>query len=434
MRKTKMLHFAWFGSAGAHAWNVQGGSSYEWLRSDLYVDIARLAERSFMDMVLLADLPAIPAAYGGNNDFYVRHGLDIHLDPSPIVSMMGAATKHIGVGATLSTSLYPPYLLARLMGTLDHLTSGRTAWNIVTSASTMAAQNDGQDDLRPHDERYDIADEYVDLVRRLWDSWEPDSLLHDRESGVFADASKVKPIHFAGEYFKSRGPLSVPPLPQRYPVIVQAGTSTRGQAFSASNADMVIAHKNTLSDMKAYVSQFRGALEKAGRDPSSCKIFFSIKPVMGDTEQMAKDLWDQNYANASVERGLSYLSGTLNVDLSKLDLNEPLPADLPVSGMIGKLLQYTQANKSMPLREIAKHEAMYETYPICGTPEYCADVIEYTASETGADGFHFRPAGSVGDICYLMTIAAKLMPILQRRGLARSSYSGSTLKENLFAF
>jgi len=434
---SKMLHFAWFGAPGAHYWNAPAGSLYDWRRSDLYLDIARLAERCFMDLVLLADLPAVPTAYGGSNDFYVRNALEIHLDPSPILAMMGAVTKSIGLGATLSTSLYPPFLLARLMATLDQLTSGRTAWNVVTSANSATAQNYGQDDLPAHDERYNIADEYLALVRKLWGSWQPDALLQDREKDIFADPDKVKPVFFSGKYFKSRGPLNVPAMPQRNPLIIMAGTSNRGQDFAVTNADMVIAHKNTLADMKTYVAQLRGALEKAGRDPASCKIFFSIKPVMGETEQVAKEAWRRNYENSSIEKGLSYLSGTMNIDFSKFDLDEPLPPDLPVSGMIGKLLQHTQANKDMTLRDIAKHEGMYETYPICGTPEHCADVIEQTARESGADGFHFRPAGpggSVGDLHYLTEIATKLMPVLQRRGLARTNYSGSTLKDNLFAF
>lgn len=433
----KMIHFAWFGCAGAHAWNMQAGALYDWRRGDLYMEVARLAERAFMDLVLVADKAALSSAYGGNNDFYVRNGIDIHMDPTPILGMMGAVTKHIGLGATLSTSAYPPFLLARQIATLDQLTAGRMAWNVVTSVSDAVAQNYGQDKLPPHDERYDMADEYIELVRKLWASWEPDALIQDREKNIFADPSKVKPVNYAGKYYKSRGPLNVPATPQIQPVIVQAGTSNRGQAFSSANADMVIAHKNTLADMKAYVAQFRDALDKAGRDPASCKIFFAIKPVMGDTEQMAKEIWQRNYEKSHMEAGLGYLSDTLNIDLSKFDLDKPLPPDLPVSGMIGKLLQHTQANKHMTLREIALHEGMSETFPICGTPEHCADVIEQTARESGADGFHFRPAGpggAVGDIYYLTEIASKLMPILQRRGLARTSYSGKTLKENLFAF
>ena len=428
----KKLHFAWFGAPGAHYWNVPSAATYDWRRGDLYMDIARTCERACMDMVLFADLPAIPTAFGGNNDHYVKHGQEVHLDPAPILAMMGAATRHLGLGATLSTSLYPPFLLARMMGTLDHLSAGRTAWNVVTSASAAAAQNYGQDDLPEHDERYNIADEYLDLVRRLWDSWAPDAVLQDVEQDIFADPAKVKPVHFAGKYFKSRGPLTMPALPQRHPVIVMAGTSKRGQQFAVTNADMVIAHKNSVQDMRTYSTQLRNQLAEAGRDPASCKIFFSIKPVMGDTPAMAQEKWARNYENAPPALGLSYLSATMGLDMAKFDLDQPLPPDLPVQGMIGKLLQYTQAKKDMTLREIAKHEAMHETFPIVGTPGQVADIIEQTAAEGGADGFHFRV--KVGDFDYLTEVATKLMPILQKRGLARTSYAGTTLRENLFAF
>jgi FMN-dependent oxidoreductase (nitrilotriacetate monooxygenase family) len=429
---TKRLHFAWFGAPGAHYWNLPSAATYDWRQGALYMDIARLCESVFMDMVLFADIPAVPTAYGGTNDHYVKYGQEVHLDPAPILAMMGGVTRHLGLGATLSTSLYPPFLLARMMGTLDHLTAGRTAWNVVTSASAAAAQNYGQDDLPEHDQRYNIADEYLDLVRRLWDSWAPDAVLEDKERDIFADPAKVKPVYFAGKYFKSRGPLTVPALPQRHPVIVMAGTSKRGQQFAVTNADMVIAHKNSVQDMRTYSTQLRSQLAAAGRDPSSCKIFFSIKPVMGDTPDMAQDQWAQNYEHAPPESGLSYLSATMGLDMSKYDLDQPLPPDLPVQGMIGKLLQYTQAKKAMTLREIAKHEAMHETFPIIGTPEQVADIIEQTAMEGGADGFHFRT--KVGDIGYLTEVATKLMPVLQKRGLARTSYAGTTLRENLFAF
>jgi FMN-dependent oxidoreductase (nitrilotriacetate monooxygenase family) len=428
----RKLHFSWFGAPGAHYWNVPSAGLYDWRRGDLYMDMARLCERAFMDMILFADIPAIPATYGNSNDHYVRYGSEVHLDPAPILAMMGGVTRHLGLGATLSTSLYPPFLLARMMGTLDHLTGGRTAWNVVTSASPSAAQNYGQDGLPEHDERYNIADEYLELVRGLWDSWGPDAVLEDRERNVFADPSKVKPLHFSGKYFKSRGPLTVPALPQKHPVIIMAGTSKRGQHFAVTNADMVIAHKNSVQDMRSYAAQLRSHLVAAGRDPASCKISFSIKPVIGDTPAMAQEKWAENYENADSEDGLSYLSAMIGIDFSTFDQDKPLPPDLPVQGMIGKLLQYTEAKKDMTLREIAKHEGMHETFPICGTPEQIADVIEETASETGADGFHFRV--KVGDMQYLTDVTMKLMPVLQRRGLARTSYAGETLRENLFAF
>jgi FMN-dependent oxidoreductase (nitrilotriacetate monooxygenase family) len=428
----KMLHFAWFGAPGAHYWNLPSAATYDWSQGALYRDIARLCEANFLDMVLFADIPAVPFAYGGSNDHYVRHGFEVHLDPAPILALMGGVTRHLGLGATLSTSLYPPFLLARMLGTLDHLTAGRTAWNVVTSASSAAAQNYGQDDLPEHDERYDIADEYLDLVRRLWESWAPDAVLQDRQRNVFADPAKVKPVHYSGKYFRSRGPLTVPALPQRHPVIIMAGTSPRGQQFAVTNADMVIAHKNSVEDMRSYSAALRRQLIAAGREPGSCKIFFSIRPVMGETPDAAQEKWARAYQEAPPEAGLSYLSATMGLDISPYDLDKPLPPDLPVQGMIGKLLQYTQAKKDMTLREIAKHEAMHQTIPMVGTPEQVADMIEHAAVEGGADGFHFRVP--VGDIDYLREIGATLLPILRRRGLARTGYAGRTLRENLFAF
>lgn len=428
----KMLHFAWFGAPGAHYWNLPYSGGYAWNQGRLYMDIARLCEDAFLDMILFADIPAIPTSFGGSNDHYVRHGFEVHLDPAPILAMMGGATQRIGLGATLSTSLYPPFLLARMLGSLDHLTGGRTAWNVVTSVNAVAAQNYGQDELPEHDERYNIADEYLDLVRRLWDSWAPDAVIEDRDRNVFADPAKVKPVNFAGKYFRSRGPLNVPALPQRHPMIIMAGTSKRGQQFAVTNADMVIAHKNSLEDMRSYTTALRRQLAEAGRDPASCKVFFSIKPVMADTEAEAHAKWARNYEEAPPEAGLSYLSAMLSLDMSKFDLDKPLPPDLPVQGMIGKLLQYTEAKGDMTLREIAKHEAMHETYPIIGTPEQVADAIQHAAEVGGADGFHFRC--KVGDIDYCREVTTKLMPILRRRGLARAGYAGPTLRDNLFAF
>jgi alkanesulfonate monooxygenase SsuD/methylene tetrahydromethanopterin reductase-like flavin-dependent oxidoreductase (luciferase family) len=226
--------------------------------------------------------------------------------------------------------------------------------------------------------------------------------------------------------------LNVVPSPQGRPVVIMAGTSPRGLRFAVGNADMVIAHKNSIEDMRTYTTALRAMLADAGRDPSSCKVFFSIKPVMGDTPAMAAARWEQNLAKTSVEEGLADLSSTLGHDLSTFDLDKPIPPDLPVQALRGKLLQYTGSDAPKNLREAARHEAMFETFPICGTPEQVADVIEEAAEIGGADGFHFR--AKFGDIAYLTEITTRLVPILQRRGLARSSYSGTTLREHLFEF
>ena len=429
MRK---LHLAWFGSAAPGIWNKPAGNIYDWRKADVYQDVARLAERAKFDMLLFADTLAVPSMYGGSHDWYVRNGFQIAHDPLPIIAMMAAATSKIGVASTLSSTFYPPFLLARLLATLDHLTNGRVGWNVVTTASKDAAQNFGLETIIPHDERYDMADEYLALCRQLWDSWEADAVKHDRKTGIFADSSKVHEINFNGKYYKSRGPLNVVSSPQRHPVIIMAGTSPRGQRFAVENADMVIAHKNTVEDMRKYSQSVRRQLADAGRDPRSIKIFFSIKPVMGRTEAEAKDRWQYNYEHADMEQGLADLSTTLGFDMSKFDLDKPLPDDLPVQAIMGKLLQIQGMGRPVTLREIAQREGMKETFQICGSYEQVADVIEETARETDADGFHFR--AGMQDFDYLVDVVMNLVPILQERGLARTEYSGSTLREHLFEF
>jgi FMN-dependent oxidoreductase (nitrilotriacetate monooxygenase family) len=428
----KKLHLAWFGSAAPNIWNKPTGNMYDWRKADIYQDVARLAERAKFDMLLFADTLAVPSTFGGSNDWYVKNGFQIAHDPLPIIAMMAAATSRIGVASTLSSTFYPPFLLARLLATLDHLTNGRVGWNVVTTASKDAAQNFGLDTIIPHDERYDMADEYLALCRQLWDSWEPDAVKHDRESGVFADPSKVHQINFKGKYYKSRGPLNVVSSPQRHPVIIMAGTSPRGQRFAVENADMVIAHKNTVEDMRKYSQSVRKQLADAGRDPRSIKIFFSIKPVMGKTEAEAKERWQYNYDHADMEQGLADLSTTLGFDMSTFDLDKPLPDDLPVQAIMGKLLQIQGMGRPVTLREIAQREGMKETFQICGSYEQTADIIEETARETDADGFHFR--SGMQDLDYLVDVAMNLVPILQARGLVRTEYSGNTLRDHLFEF
>jgi FMN-dependent oxidoreductase (nitrilotriacetate monooxygenase family) len=353
-------------------------------------------------------------------------------DPLPIITLMAGATSRLGVASTLSSTFYPPFLLARLLATLDHLTSGRVGWNVVTTSSQDAAANFGLETIIPHDERYDMADEYLELCRQLWDSWEPDAVILDRKNGVFADPAKVHEINFKGRYYRSRGPLNVVSSPQRHPVIIMAGTSPRGQSFAVKNADMVIAHKNTIADMRKYSDSVRQQLIAAGRDPKSIRIFFSIKPVMGRTEADAKAKWDYNYAHADLHQGLADLSTTLGFDMTKFDLDKPLPDDLPVQAIRGKLLQIQGMGRPVTLREIAQREAMKETFEICGSYQQVADIIEQTAREADADGFHFR--AGMQDYDYLVEIAMNLVPLLQARGLVRSEYTGSTLREHLFEF
>jgi len=428
----KMFHLAWFGNSGPVNWSDPIGGLYDYRRPEIYQEVARLCERAKFDLVIFADSLAVPKSLGGSRDWYVKRGIQIPQDPVPILAMMAAVTSKIGLAATLSTTFYPPFLLARLLGTLDHMSNGRIAWNVVTSASKDAARNFGYDELLDHDERYDRADEYMDLCRALWDSWEPDAVKMDRGSGVFADPAKVHEVNFKGRYYKSAGPLNVTSSPQRYPVISVAGTSPRGTRFAARHGDMAIGHKNSAADMRFYVDNLRQRAAEEGRDPASIKVFFSIKPVLGDSEAEAKERWAKNYEEADIEEGLAILSNYLGVDLSEYELDQPLPRDMKINGIVGSMQRYLSMPPGSTLRDWAKEEAMHETLPICGTPEHVADVLEQTVIDTGCDGFHVR--AGIANYPYLLEFATKLVPVLQRRGLTRRDYSGTTLKENLAAF
>ena len=252
----KPFHLAWFVSRGygPKAWRLPWGgpNPQNWVKPDMLVDITQSLERAGFDYVMIEDSSNIPYTYRGSHETYLKYAVDSpKLDPAVLASFMIQATKHIGVVTTLSTTEYPPYLLARLTNTLDHVSEGRAGWNLVTGSNDGGAQNYGLDGQYPHDQRYDMADEYVEAVIKLWESWEPDAMVIDQENEIFADHTKVHPIHYQGEYVRIRGPLSAPRSPQGRPVICQAGGSPRGRAFAARWAETIIASANGIAAMKA---------------------------------------------------------------------------------------------------------------------------------------------------------------------------------------
>ena len=432
---TKKLHLAWFGIAGP------GGSAGDWKRSvdgydwrypEIYQDIAQACERAKFDLMLFADQYGIPQVYGGNWDHPLKAGLwSPSHDPLPILGALSACTSRIGLVATFSTTFFPPYLLARLLASLDHFSRGRIGWNVVTSTKKSAALSFGMDDLIEHDERYNIADEYLALCKSLWSCWEPDALVMDRETDLFADPAKVHAIDFQGKYFRSQGVLNVPSSPQGRPVIVQAGGSPRGQRFAAEHAEMVIINKTSVEGLKAYTSAMRGLLAQAGRDPESCKILCGIRPVFGETESIAREKWEALAAEATVETGLVSLSEQTGIDMSVYPLDSPLPAGLKGPGMQSKLPEHSR-HGPVTLRQIALSEARHDNFPIYGTADQIADVLEQTAIDGDADGFYLR--AGLQNVAYLIEFVDKVVPVLQRRGLLRREYTGATLRHHLFEF
>ncbi len=429
-----MFHLGWFVSFGAslqswnETWSGQGGT--EWMTPDLFVDLARAAERACLDCVMFEDTAMIPDVYGGSMEFYLKRGFTAPKhDPFPYLPLMGAATRHIGLAATASTSFYPPYTLARLVSTIDHLTGGRAGVNLVTSSSLRAMQNYGLEDLIPHATRYRMAEEWMEAVSALWESWDADALVMDEASGTYIDHTKVRPINFEGEFFKTRGPLNIVAAPQGRPVVFQAGGSPAGRAFGARHADIVMADAVTVDKMKSYRQNIRDLRTEAGLNPDHTKVLYLVRLFLGETEDEAKAKHqryrDQEEADISKRMaGLSMLSG---IDFSKFDPEQPLP-EIETEGHRSVLMEFAARGKGKSLRELAGQANKLE---IAGTPDSVAAQMGALMQEAGGDGFLI-----LNNITRRMVaeVTDGLAPALQRRGLTRSSYNSTRFRENLRAF
>ena len=334
----------------------------------------------------------------------------------------------------MSTSFYPPFLLAWLSATLDHICRGRFGWNIVTSGEDRAAQNFGMDKLTEHDLRYDMADEYVDLVCQLWDSWEPDAVVMDPESGVYADGSKVHTIDFKGRYYSSRGPLNTVRSPQGRPVFVQAGGSPRGREFAAKHADSIIATATGIEGMKAYRDDVRARMVAHGRKPDDCKVLFLVSPILGDTEAEALQKRQAMIAAPDyIEQTLIGISSITEVDFSVYDLDKPLPP-ITTNGERGSLDKFAQWGSGKTLRQLVA-ERVDRSIELVGTPDQVADRMGEVMEAVGGDGFLITRPGQTGlNRKYIIEITDGLVPALQKRGLARTSYTHTHFRDNLLDF
>jgi FMN-dependent oxidoreductase (nitrilotriacetate monooxygenase family) len=330
------FHIAWFLSRGygpkawRHEWGGTDASQAAWMKPDLFVDLARSMERACFDYLIIEDSCNVPYTYQGSHNTYLKYAAATpKLDPATLVPYLAMATKHLGIVPTLSASEYPPFLLARLVNSLDHLTDGRVGWNIVTGSNDGGAQNYGLDKHYPHDERYDRADEVTEIVTQLWDSWEPDAVVLDRENAIFADGDKVHAINYKGRYFSCRGPLSAPRSPQGRPVLCQAGGSPRGQIFAARWADTIIATATATSveAMKTLRDTVRRNAVTAGRDPGKIKVLFLADPIIDRSTSEARARREADAASAAehIEFTLAMMSTLTGIDFAKYPLDEPLP-------------------------------------------------------------------------------------------------------------
>jgi FMN-dependent oxidoreductase (nitrilotriacetate monooxygenase family) len=351
------------------------------------------------------------------------------MDPSVLVPYMTMATRHLGIVPTLSTTEYHPFMLARLVNTLDHVTDGRVGWNIVTGSSDHGAQNYGRDTQYPHDERYDRADEFAEIVTRLWESWDPDAVVLDTQKPLYADGSKVHPIFYDGKFFKCRGPLNAPRSPQVRPVLCQAGGSPRGQLFAARWADTIIALAESVEQMKAFREDVRTRAVAAGRDPDKIKILFLAYPVVDTTASAARDRREMERQDSieHLEMHLALMSTTGGIDFSEFDLDEPLPA-LTTNGHQSTVANY--AGKTM--RSLALANAIKSGIDFTGTADHVAGMMADVMAEVGGDGYLLFNGEFTRR--YIMEICDGLVPELQRRGATRTGYPHKLFRDNLMDF
>ncbi|HEX3574658.1 MAG TPA: NtaA/DmoA family FMN-dependent monooxygenase [Rhodopila sp.] len=436
----KRFHLGWFTYFGQNAWNDQLGSAPEPWTGELHLDLVRAMERACFDYLLIEDTLSVPSAFKHSMETYLKHGIMVPKhDPVPLTAILGAATRNLGLVTTLSTMAYPPFMLARLISTLDHLTRGRFGWNIVTSAENAAAQNMGLTEIAPRHLRYDMADEYVDLVEKLINTWEPDAVIRDAATNTYADSSKVHTLDFEGRWYRSRGPLNTVRCPQGRPAFIQAGGSPRGRRFAAAHADSIIAATTGIAGMKDYRDDVRRLAVEAGRNPNEIKVLSLIAPIVAETRSQAQEQYEAALSSPEyVERALALFASFTDIDFSQYDLDAPLPP-LTTNAEQGALDKFCQSRPGEPpskktLRQLVRDSGTTGALELVGTPDDVADMMGDAMEQVGGDGFLITTPFHRMTRVYINSITDGLVPALQRRGLTRSVYSTATLRATLNEF
>ncbi|MDE9365840.1 LLM class flavin-dependent oxidoreductase [Luteipulveratus sp. YIM 133132] len=422
----RRLHLNAFVMANGHheaAWRHPDVRPTDALTLAHYVDIARTAERGRLDSIFFADNLALPrnVRFNGHSAF----------EPITLLSAIAAVTEHIGLIATASTTYNEPYLLARAFASLDHLSGGRAGWNIVTSAGQDEARNVNLAERPDHADRYARAAEFLDVATALWDSWADDAVVADQAAGIWADVDAIRPIDHEGEHFQVRGPLNIRRPVQGHPLLVQAGSSEAGKEFAARTAEAVFTAQQTLEDAQAFYRDLKGRLGGYGRSPEDLLVLPGISPVIGRTEQEARDREAELNSLINPQYGLAQLSAMLDTDLTDVPLDEPLPDVAP--GTEGNQSRFDLVvglarREDLTVRRLLERLAGGRGHRVvAGTPEQIADEIERWFTDGAADGFNVMPPtlpGSLDDFVDLV------VPVLQRRGLFRTEYDGATLREH----
>ncbi len=388
---------------------------------------AQTLERGKFDAFFMADHLAV---LNMSMDALKRSATVTSFDPLTLLPALAVVTERLGLVATASTTFEQPYIIARKFASLDHLSGGRAGWNLVTTANPDAALNFGMDDQMEHDERYRRAREFYDVVTGLWDSWADDAFVRDVESGVFFDPAKMHVLDHKGPHLSVRGPLNIARPPQGWPVIVQAGASEAGRQIAAETAEVIFASAVRIEDARSLYADVKGRMPRLGRNPDHLKVLPGALVIVGDTVAEAQAKHAKLDSLVHIDSALPNLSMRLGVDASKFDLDAPLPP-IPETNAGRSGRQATidlAAREGLTVRQLAQRGAGYGGLTMVGTPATIADQMEEWLMTDACDGFNvmfpFLPAG-------LEDFVDKVVPELQRRGLFRTEYEGTTLRENL---
>ncbi|QBP40262.1 LLM class flavin-dependent oxidoreductase [Paenisporosarcina antarctica] len=414
-------------------WSHPEDQSHRYCDLDYWVKLAKLLEKGKFDGIFLADVLGYYDVYNGSKDVAVEQAIQAPAnDPMLLIPAMAYATKHLSFGLTYSLTYEQPYMLARRFSTLDHLTKGRIAWNIVSSYLESAAKNFGLEGQIPHDKRYDIAEEFLEVSYKLWEgSWEEGAVLRDKKNKIYTDPKKVHTINHEGEFFKVPGAHLCEPSPQRTPVLYQAGASKRGADFAAKHAECVFTAGPTTDAVKKGVKELREKTKKFGRNPDDILVFTVFTAIVGKTEEEANKKYEELKSYVSLEGALALLGGWTGIDFSKYEPDQTLEY-IDSNAIQSAVEVFTKADpdRKWTIRELATFVGIGGRGPVAvGSPEQIADELEYWIKETDVDGFNLAytlAPGSFEDFVELV------IPILQQRGLVQTEYEEGTYREKLY--
>ena len=396
-----------------------------------WVELAQVLEQGCFDALFLADVIGLYDTYRGGPETSIIEGMQVPVnDPALLIPAMAYATEHLGFAFTSSVLQTHPFTFARQISTLDHLTRGRVAWNVVTSYLPNAGASLGYGGLPPHDERYDRADEYLDVVYKLWEgSWEDDAVLCDTERRIYADPAKIHPINHVGKHYNVAGPHLCEPSPQRTPLLFQAGSSSRGRDFAATHAECVfiVTSRESLHGTASIIDDTRQRAARRGRHPDDICFFQGLSPVVGGTEAEAKAKEAEYLEQFSTEGALAHLSGSIGADLGAIDLDRPLNTfDFQgVRGSVKGLIE-SAPDKSFTFRDLARSRLAGQF--LTGAPEQVADALQEW-HEAGVDGFNLVYSVTPGTF---VDFIEAVVPILQARGLVQREYAPGPLRQKIF--